>query len=299
MAVKKLAILGCGYVGSALAMRAQSKGWAVHALTRNIERAEHLSKHGVSVVRARTDEAGWEADMPSTVDAVVYCASSASRDLDGYRKSYIEGQNRALSWAQAVGANHYIYTSSSSVYGEAKGAWVDESSGPWSETPFAQILLDAEQRVSEASIKTTVLRFAGIYGPQRHLLWDRVAANTGEPLPGYGDIYLNLVHRDDCAGAIIHCLDAAVEGSRIYNVADNSPATRQEIVDWCAGQLGKPAPTFSPSEAMADSRARRYAEGRRPSRRVSTAFIQSDLGWKPVYSDFRAGYLSLGLKGSL
>lgn len=296
-AIMRVAIIGCGYVGTSLAEEAQARGMSVYGLTRNAERIAALKERGVATVEARVHEVGWEAQMPSSIDAVVYCASSTSRDVEGYRFSYIEGQKRALAWAEESGAKQYIYTSSTSVIGEAEGGWVTETSGPWSDTPFAEVLLEAEQLVLDARVNSTVLRLAGIYGPGRHLLWDRVAGLEGDTLPGYGDIVLNLIHRDDIVGGLLKVIESSKKASKLYNLADNAPATRQEIVDWCAEQLRRVPIRFSPEDAMQDKRGRRYANGRRPSRRISNKAIKEDLGWEPMYPDFRYGYRALGLLG--
>ncbi|MEM7673799.1 MAG: NAD-dependent epimerase/dehydratase family protein, partial [Verrucomicrobiota bacterium] len=152
---RNLVILGAGYVGSALAIAARGSGWVVSALTRNQDRIETLERLGIAAIQARTDEPGWESMMPTEVQGVVYCASSASRSVEGYRASYIDGQERALRWAQAAGVKHYIYTSSTSVYGEAMGEWVDEDSGPWSDTEYARVLLEAEKRVLSSAVRAT------------------------------------------------------------------------------------------------------------------------------------------------
>ncbi|MGB0370850.1 MAG: NAD-dependent epimerase/dehydratase family protein [Opitutales bacterium] len=290
-----LAVLGAGYIGSQLAQEASKKGWNVWALTRNPERISELSELGVNTIQARTDDAGWESEMPDQVNAVVYCASSAARGVEGYRQSYVDGQKRALAWAEARGVQQYVYTSSTSVYGEAHGKWVDEESGPWSDTEYAKILLEAEKLVLSSQVHSAVLRLAGIYGPQRHLLWDRVAEATDSRLPGYGDTYLNLIHRDDCVAAIIALIATPSSESRVYNLADDDPATRQEIVDWCVGRLNKPRILFDPEMASLDKRAARFASGRRPNRRIRADQFKTEIGWKPKYSDFREGYQGIGL----
>lgn len=292
---RNLVILGAGYVGSALAIAARGSGWAVSALTRNQDRIETLERLGIAAIQARTDEPGWESMMPTEVQGVVYCASSASRSVEGYRASYIDGQERALRWAQAAGVKHYIYTSSTSVYGEAMGEWVDEDSGPWSDTEYARVLLEAEKRVLSSAVRATVLRLAGLYGPGRHLLWDRVVEMVGDSLPGFGDTYLNLAHRDDCVSAILALLDCEREDSQLFNLADDQPFTRQGIVDWCCEQLGKPRLTFIPERASEDRRAARFASGRRPNRRICADRIKQALSWAPQYRDFRVGYRGMGL----
>ena len=112
-----------------------------------------------------------------------------------------------------------------------------------------------------------------------------------EVIPGAGDYYLNLIHREDIVAAI--CLALGYSGqpaSGIYNLADNAPARKDEVVAWLAGQLGVPTPRFDPTQVS--SRLQRRG-GRMPSRRVLNGKFRRTFGWSPLYEDFRAGYAEL------
>ena len=134
-----------------------------------------------------------------------------------------------------------------------------------------------------------MLRLAGIYGPQRHHLLDQLKANTGE-VAGRGDHRLNLVHRDDIVAAIWAVLGAPeTVRNQVFNVADDAPASKTEVIAWLAGRLGVPMPRFTGEPAG----------GRRtitPDRVIANDKIKAMLGWTPQYPDFRSGYESLLLE---
>ena len=110
-------------------------------------------------------------------------------------------------------------------------------------------------------------------------------------IPGVGDYFLNLIHRDDITSAICTLLTrAASKNSGIYNLADDLPATKEEVVEWLAKKLGKSVPTFEPSQVS--SRLKRRG-GQMPSRKISNRKFCRTFDWKPTYSDFRVGYSAL------
>jgi nucleoside-diphosphate-sugar epimerase len=174
----------------------------------------------------------------------------------------------------------FIYVSSTGVYGDADGNWVDETTPPSPVDESGQICLDAEQTLTtmanERGIPWCVLRLAGIYGPNRLLAASTIQA--GEPIPGDPDAFLNLIHVDDAVTAIDLAARSAKTGE-IYNVADGQPGTRREFYQELARQLDAPPPTFS---GTAKSRIR-------GNRRVSAAKARSQLEFHPRFSSFRDG----------
>ena len=132
--------------------------------------------------------------------------------------------------------------------------------------------LNAENR------RSFVLRLAGLYGPGRHLLIDKV--KRGEIISGSGNRILNLIHRDDAVKAMIQVLKQTnPKEGKIYNVSDNEWANRREIVDWIAGALSLPKVAFDDQELMGA-----------PNRKVSSERIRNETGWSPFYSSFRKAY---------
>ncbi|CAA6678583.1 Nucleoside-diphosphate-sugar epimerases [Lentimonas sp. CC19] len=287
-------IFGCGYVGTALAKVLLSNGVRVGALTRNAEKALALRDLGLSeVVVADLSDEAWHAQLSASYESVVNCVSSAGGGIAGYRKSYLEGQLSILKWAQGRAIQSYLYTSSTSVYPQDGGVSVDETADTSEAPATGQVLRESEQLLADAGDAFGawyVLRLAGIYGPKRHYLLDML--RSGESvIPGVGDYFLNLIHRDDIVGAICTAIaQPQSANSGIYNVADNHPSTKAELVGWLAEQLQQAPPRFDPDHVSPRLQRR---GGRMPSRAISNLKLRQSLGWSPHYEDFRAGYAGL------
>ena len=210
---------------------------------------------------------------------------------DQYWQSYVVGMQSILSWAGRTGPiGTLVYTSSTSVYPQGEGATVDETAWAPGATPNGRIISESEVLLKNAppAVKRYfILRLAGIYGPDRHHLLDQLRAGA-TALNGSGDHRLNLAHRDDIVAAILACLAAPPETeSGIFNVADTAPATRAEVVAWLCAQLGRPVPAFDGSTTA------RRGGAPMPDRIISSRKIQRELGWRPRYPDYRAGYADL------
>ncbi|KAF0095585.1 MAG: NAD-dependent epimerase/dehydratase [Puniceicoccaceae bacterium 5H] len=291
---KRLVIFGCGYVGGAVARRALAQGWRVTALTRNPEKAARLRDLGCDAVVAELADHDWHGRIHGPVDYVLNAVSGGGNGIEGYRRSYLEGQQSVLAWARGTSVGTYVYTSSTSVYPQQDGEVVTETDATDGGSEMAHILLEAEGLLQPAPWgvhRAFVLRLAGIYGPGRHYLLNRLREGHRE-FPGSGAFYLNLAHLDDIVSAIFQCFgaSAAVKGG-VYNVADGQAVTKEAIVLWLAERLGIEGVRFNP-ELTDPRQARRRQMGRttRPHRRVSAEKFRRELGWRPQYSDFRAGY---------
>lgn len=287
---KRLVIFGCGYVGSAVARAAVAAGASVEALTRNAEKAAMLRAQGLAkVVVADLASSDWHGQLAGGPDFVVNCVSSGGGP-DGYQRSYVDGMKSILTWAAQGSApiGTLLYTSSTSVYPQGGGAVVDETAPAEGATPNGKIIRDSEKLLSAVASTTCrrwfILRLAGIYGPGRHHLLDQLRGGAAT-LNGSGSHRLNLIHRDDIVMAMIACLGASTSvGSQIFNLVDNAPAKRADVVGWLAEQLGRPMPDFDGVPG-----ARRGGEPM-PDRFISGAKIQQVLGWAPRYPDFQAGF---------
>ncbi|MEM7789997.1 MAG: NAD-dependent epimerase/dehydratase family protein [Verrucomicrobiota bacterium] len=286
-------IFGCGYVGSALAEKLIANGVRVGALTRNEETAEVLRKKGLSeVVIEEVDSDRWHKVL-GDYSAAVNCVSSAGGGLAGYRKSYFEGQRSILNWAATTNLSHYIYTSSTSVYPQDGGLLVDENADTTDAPETGQVLLESEKLIEAAAVSFKnwfVLRLAGIYGPGRHFLLDQLNEGRGV-IPGRGDYTLNLIHLYDIVAVIMAALSSNLASrSGIYNVADDSPSLKQEILAWLAAQVGMSVPQFDPD--VISSRLKRRG-GRMPDRRVDNSKVKAALNWQPRFKSYREGYEEL------
>lgn len=290
--MKRLLILGCGYVGAAVARQARAEGWAVAALTRNPAKAAALESEGIPAVAGDLAGTDWHDRVGRDFDFVLNCVAAGGGGVEGYRSSYFAGMESVLAWARQAKIGTLVYTSSTSVYAQGEGARLDESMPAEGRSDTARILVDTERLLREpapghaqAIGRWFILRLAGIYGPGRHSLLDELRAGSAQ-IPGTGTHRLNLAFRDDIVDAIMAAFRAPMTvQNEIFNVADDTAATKQEVVAWLAAQLGRPVPPFS---GVAD--ARRSAV---PDRIIANDRIKSVLGWAPRHPTFREGYAEI------
>lgn len=285
---KHLLVCGMGYLGQRVAYQALEKGMRVTALTRSVEKAEALRKEGFEMIVADLVQQTWYQDVAEPVDFILNCVSAGGGGVDGYVRAYIEGMHSLLHYCGGNFSGRLIYTSSTGVYPFSECETVTEETDfkPQSET--SEILKTAEEFLQRSGPDGwTILRLAGIYGPDRHYLLNQV--RSGEPeLAGEGGNYLNLIHVDDICSAIWKVWEAETSAlNTIYNVADNQPAVKEEVVAWLAEKTGNPMPQFNPEKSI---RRRHLPNGKLPNRIISNAKLKAGTGWEPKYSSYREGF---------
>jgi nucleoside-diphosphate-sugar epimerase len=280
----RIAVLGCGYVGAEFARQARAAGHEVLGVVRSVASRDKLRAEGLPAEAFDLFAGDWAA-LPAAFDAVAYAASTGG-GAEAYALAYDVGVRRALAWARSVGASRFAFTSSTGVYRQDDGSLVDEESAVGG-APTADAILGGERAVlSSGFAKARVLRFGGLYGPGRHHLVDQLRRGENV-IGGRVDHYINYLHRDDAASALLAAFVAGPAGARVYNVGDGHPVTKAALARWIAERLGQPAPVFDPSAPAGP----RVAKGGRtqPSRLVATGRIRSELGWKPAFADVFAG----------
>lgn len=295
--VKKILILGCGYVGSAVATRALERGMRVVAVTRNAETVKQLETNGVEAYVARVDSDEWHAMVGQEFDYAVNCVSAAGNGLVGYRESYIRGTQCFVDWMRASEfSGRAVYTSSVSVYADSGGDWVfEDDASPNNDR--GRIIRESEECFLETGywgLKRCVLRLGGIYGPERHMILNRLRS-AADTIAGNGDYFLNLIRLEDIVAAIGAIFEADESpGPSIFNVVDNEPVRKAELVSWLAERLGRPCPRFDMAATARNSSRRFSGEPRQASnRRVSNALLQERLGWQPRFPSYREGFADL------
>lgn len=305
---RQLLVLGCGYIGTAVANEAVSRGYRVTALTRNPETARQLEIRGVRTVVADLVSDDWHTQVPRRPEFVLNCVSAGGGGLEAYRRNYVEGMQSVRRWAGVCGPlGTLVYTSSTSVYPQDGGAEVDERASHDGVGERGALLLEAEEQLralagradalaesSASGAATTstnpagaaierffILRLAGIYGPGRHHVLDQVRAGV---VAGRGDHRLNLIHRDDVCRAVFAAFAAPAEcRDEVLNLADDEPAKKADVVEWLARRIGVPPPSFSGLPAG----TRRALT---PDRVIQNGKIKRELGWRPQYPSYREGY---------
>jgi nucleoside-diphosphate-sugar epimerase len=270
-------VAGCGDIGGRLAARLLDEGWFVHGLRRDTRKLGA----GILPVAGDLQAARMPAEWPAQpLDYLVYCAAANSHDEAGYRAAYIEGLQNVLGWLKQAGQQprRILFVSSSSVYGQSTGEWVDETS-PVEPTGFSgQLMLQAEQVAHASGLPATVVRLTGIYGPGRERFVSQV--REGYRVARQPPLYGNRIHADDAAGLLAFLLQADLAGQPLqacYIGVDDAPAPLDEVVDWLRERLG--------ITRWSDSQSVR----RTGSKRCSNARARA-LGWAPQYPSYREGY---------
>jgi nucleoside-diphosphate-sugar epimerase len=267
-------VAGCGYVGSALAGELARAGHRVLGLRRS---AGALPTGVISVRADLTDVASLEAALDDSIDHVVYAASPSGRTEQAYEDAYVRGLENVLSVLERRGAplRRALLTSSTAVYGQDDGSWVDEESTTEPDKFTGRVLLRAEAAVRGRSYAGAALRLAGIYGPGRTWLIRRVQSGEAriDPVTRYG----NRIHLEDCAGALAHLLTVD-ELAPVYVGVDDAPAPLGEVYAFVASLLGVPVPPEGPSD-----------EGRGGNKRCRNAKLRAS-GYALRVPTYREGY---------
>jgi nucleoside-diphosphate-sugar epimerase len=284
----RVAILGCGYVGLELG-RQLLPDHDVIGVRRSPAGLDAVSATGLRAVEADVTDTHSLAAVPDA-DAIVFAASSGGRDVAAARRVYVEGQRRVIDHfaARDDPPDRYVYTSSTGVYGDHGGDWVDESTPIDPDTERTRVLAAAESAALEdaaaAGMAPTVARLAGLYGPDRYRL-DRYL--EGPVTEGY----LNMVHRDDAAGAVGHLLETGAAAGEVVLVVDDEPVDRWDFADWLAAACGVSEPAkqtvaerLAACDPSSSARRRLLAD-----KRCSNECLRGR-GYELRYPTFREGY---------
>jgi nucleoside-diphosphate-sugar epimerase len=269
--VSKVLIGGCGFVGLATARLFAQRGWEVIGCTHSQESAAKLVGEPFTIVSCDiSDRKAVEACASlEPFKAVVHCASSGRGGAEEYRRVYLEGaRNLSAVFAPAP----LLFTSSTSVYAQTDGKWVSEDSSAEPGRETGRLLRETEEMVLGQN--GIVARLAGLYGPARSVLLRKFFEGTAI-IEGEGAKWINQVHRDDVAAAIVHLVTAGVRG--IYNVSDNQPLPQRELYTWLAQRFDRLLP---PSGPIDTNRKRGWT-----NKRVSNVRLRA-LGWMPRYTSF-------------
>ena len=269
-------IAGCGYVGNATAQLCAAAGWEVEGWTSSPDSAAALGPQAFKIRAVDLTDRAAVQSAGGDFDAVVQCASSRGGGVEGYERIYrASARHLRERFPNAL----HLFTSSTSVYAQTNGEWVTEESAAEPKRATARVLRETEDFVLEHG--GIVARLAGIYGPGRSALLTKFLAGTASLDPG-ADRFLNHVHRDDVATALLHLLKAGTreraDSGQIFNVSDGHPISRRECFEWLAERLGRPMPV-----ASAAVEQRKRGDG---NKRVSSAKLQVH-GWQPRYGTFQ------------
>jgi len=292
-------IIGCGYVGLPVAQKWLEQGHTVSALTRSETRAAEFARLGIKPILGDITQPESLKKLPD-VETVLYAVGfDRSANLSRH-EIYVTGLDHVLTEIKGR-TRKIIYLSSTSVYGQSAGEWVDEESACEPQRENGQICLEAEHlfekhglRSTEERPKTTtavILRLAGIYGPKR-LLARMEQIKAGESLAGRPDAWLNLIHVTDIINTILEC-DTDIQLESHYLVSDNRPISRQEYYETLAQLLNAPFPRFAVDEpdqpALKSNRTHSTERAAGMNKRCNNLRLREKLGVELVYPTIKEG----------
>ena len=274
-------VIGCGYLGRVVAAQWRNAGHRVFVTTRSPQRAEELRLLGLEPIVCDVLRPESLRALPSSVATIVHCVGFDRTAGVPMRTVYVDGLRNVLS-ALAGWAGRLVYVSSTGVYAQTDGEEVDEAAATQPTEDSGRVILEAERLLRERR-PAVVLRFAGIYGPGRLIRSREILA--GAAIVGDADKWLNLIHVEDGAAAVVAAGERGEPGT-IYNVCDDRPVRRRDFYTRLAAVLAAPPPRF-----VAAPRSDPV------NRRIVNRRMKAELGVVLRYPSFEAG-LELAAFGS-
>lgn len=278
-------IIGCGDIGERVALLWQAKAVPVRAMVRRPERARQLQAKGIQTVLADLDDPASLAALPQQQALVYYFAPPPARGSQDPRMQH---------WLEAISPQalpvRIVYISTSGVYGDRQGGFVDETTPPNPQVDRARRRYDAEQHLREwgreHAVPVVILRVGGIYGPGRlpvQRLKDRVPMVHEHLAP-----HTNRIHAEDLARI---CVAAAQRGTAdtVYNVSDGSNSNMTEYFNTLADFLGLPRPPLVDWAEAQRSISPGMLSYLRESRRMDNRRMLEELGVSLLYPDLQTG----------
>lgn len=271
MSALSILVVGHGYLGRELAEGLHRGGHRVAAFHRGdssetiypVYRGDLTSRQSLRELREKVRP-----------DSIVHCASSSRGGPDSYRAIFVEGLKSLAAIFPGV---PILFTSSTSVYAQTDGSLVDEAAETSPSRETGRLLLEAEAIARDSG--GIALRLAGLYGPGRSVHLRRILEGTATIEDVEPSRYLNQIHRDDAAGAIVHLLSSGELNlaGRVFNAADDAPLTQRDCYESLAGHFGLPLPPLAPPDP---GRKRGWTH-----KRVSNAALRAT-GWQPRFPSF-------------
>jgi nucleoside-diphosphate-sugar epimerase len=282
----RVLIVGCGYVGLPLGAELVKQGHEVFGLRRGTGAEADFKAAGITPLTADITKAEQLAQLPARYDWVVNCVSASGGGAAEYREVYLQGTRNLVEWLGAAPPKKFVYTSSTSVYGQDDGSLVKESSSTEPAVETGKILVETERvllaAARERKFPAVVLRLAGIYGPDCGFWFKQYLSNEAR-IEGNGSRILNMIHRDDVVGVIIAALKSGRPGE-VYNAVDDEPVSQLGFFQWLSGPLGKELPPAAPEDAEGVSKRGVT------NKKVSNRRLKMELGYQFKYPTFRQGY---------
>ncbi len=283
----RILLAGCGSIGTQLGQQLQAQG---HEQGHEVF---GLRRSAVSLpfptLQADLSQPIPDGLLPENLDYVIHTGTPAERSDAGYAAGYPLAVKHLLQALEGQRLKRFFFVSSTAVYHQNDGSWVDETS-PTDPQRFNGIrVLEAEQLLLQSAQPGTCMRFGGIYGAGRSWLMRRVQA--GAEIQTEPPKYTNRIHQDDCVGVLQFLIEQCEQGIHLdehYVAVDNDPADEATVCRWLAEQLNAPEP--NPITAAADASQNKRCNNQR----------LQNAGYSFKYPTFREGYrFEIGIEQSL
>jgi nucleoside-diphosphate-sugar epimerase len=228
----KIAIIGCGYVGSVVACLWHQQGHDLTVTTTTPEKVARLEEVADRVIVLKGDNLDGLKEIISDREVVLLSIGATTRNVEGYREVYLEtAKNLVTALRDCHSVKQLIYTGTYAVLGNRNGEWIDERSNVSPANEMGEILARTEEVLLSAAsnnLRVCILRLAGIYGPKRELI-KIFRSWAGTTRPGNGEEYSNWIHLDDIVGALELIRLKQLAG--IYHLANDTPLKKRELLD--------------------------------------------------------------------
>ncbi|MBI5136779.1 MAG: NAD-dependent epimerase/dehydratase family protein [Nitrospirae bacterium] len=294
---RDLLIVGCGFSGRAIARAAVGMGWRVTGTCAAPGHAPAVAAsgalpHALELGAALADADGRRA-LAGLIAAHRFVVLAVGPNRVPGTERFVDYTERLVPPLLASGRlEAVVYLSSTGIYGNRGGAWVDEATPPGLDVgPRGVARQEAERALLEAArfqrLPVRILRLAGIYGPGRHIGL-RIRAGDYRVIEADPPLVVNRIHVDDLAQAALAALGGGAPGE-VYVVADGVPATLREVADHAAALMGLPAPPGEPAEVartrMGEANFHLVADRKRCRNRK----LIEELGVTLAYPSYREG----------
>ncbi|MES2675211.1 MAG: NAD-dependent epimerase/dehydratase family protein [Pseudomonadota bacterium] len=246
---ERVLIVGCGDIGARFASMAPDL-YAITGIRRHPPMNTECLRYQVCDVN---DADALGEIINQTAFSIIIITMTPSEPTDsGYERAYVQTCKYLIGSLKKYQREPrlLLFVSSTGVYGQNAGEWVDESSPTEPESFSGKRLLEAEKVILDSGFASSVIRFSGIYGPGRNRLIDQVLEGRAK----LSSQITNRIHADDCAAALLHLIELHRQRTQldpIYLATDNAPVTLSEVITWLAQQLGKSlATSISETDAL-------------------------------------------------
>ena len=287
---QRVLVAGYGYIGSVVGGLLAHRDCEVVAVSRTMPgvllRQPHPNVHWFPADLTCRDSL---SGLKGRFDFALFAASSSRGGVEDYERIYCSGLENVLNMLMDRVDGSFIYLSSTGVYGQNDGEWVDETMPAEPASGTGQILMQAEQRVINQhrfnGFPGMILRLSGIYGPSRGYALKRIQQGNAV-IESPGDRWINMIHRDDAAGAVLNVFQHGNAGE-IYNVTDDTPVQQKEFYEWLASTSGNPMPNVVKNDPL--------KPGKREvtNKRVRNHKLKQLENFKLAFPSYREGYPNL------